>query len=381
MACRGAARTVVVDSCPGNSIRLPYRDRPYTHRVGRAVPIPSPRSFGAALCATRCRSNPGRAGGVCLRRPGLSQEAYGLTRAHRRTATHRRRPARVRVAHRFRALFLRRLAGQGRARRGGVPGRRPGNRQGGQGGRPGRHPVRAPRLRDQPVRRDGHAPRRPDDLSLAPEPHPRHQPPEPHRRRPARRDQPGAAERARPPGFFLCPGPRQPEGGDPGRQRGGKLGRPALPEIRGHDQPRARPGDGSLRRRGGAPGRSGPRPARLRPAGAHHRQRGDAGRRDRDHGAHHAQAGKGADAAGGLRCRRGRRPLGGRHHRRRDRAGDARDDGCPHHPGGRGQHRLRLSPGRRGGADHRSGGARRGADTAGRPHPRHLHGQRVPRGP
>ena len=58
------------------------------------------------------------------------------------------------------------------------------------------------------------------DLPLAPEPHPRHQPAEPHCRRPARRDQPGAAERARPPGLFLRPGPRQPEGVHAGRQRG-----------------------------------------------------------------------------------------------------------------------------------------------------------------
>ena len=69
----------------------------------------------------------------------------------------------------------------------------------------------------------------------------------------------------------------------------------------------------------------------------------------------------------------GRGPIGGRHHRRRDSPGDPRNDGCPDHPGGRGQHRLRLSPGRRGGPDHRGGRARRRSGKTGRAHPHDLH--------
>ena len=91
------------------------------------------------------------------------------------------------------------------------------------------------------------------------------------------------------------------------RQCRREFGRRALPQIRAHDQQRARRRDGADRRRDRPARRQASRRRGLRSARRHDRLRGPARRRHRGHRAHPAEAADRARAADRL-CRRPRTP-------------------------------------------------------------------------
>ncbi len=118
----------------------------------------------------------------------------------------------------------------------------------------------------------------------------------------ARGDQHGglAGGRSR---LLLSARPQQPDRVHDRRQHRRELGRRPLPQVRLHDQLRARARGRALRRDGGRGRRPAGRSARLRPARRARRLRGDAGCRHQGHPARRAQAGDGTHARRLLRPR------------------------------------------------------------------------------
>ena len=209
--------------------------------------------------------------------------------------------------------------------------------------------------------------------------HPESRPAGAHGAGAMRRAQPGhqrGGGRARP---VLRARPVEPDRLHHRWQRGRKLRRRALPEIRSDAAQRAESEGLHGGRRAHRVRWRRARRARLRPAGAGRRQRGHAGGDDRGHRQAHAQAAAGAVHHGQLcrRAARGRR--GGGHHCAGHHPGRAGDDGQAHDRRRRGFRARRLRPGRgrhpavrkrrhaaRGG---RGSGAHGGRAAPGRRHP------------
>ena len=127
---------------------------------------------------------------------------------------------------------------------------------------------------------------------------------EPARHRGAGRRERGAHARGRAVRPALRARPVEPDGVHDRRQRRRECGRPALPQVRRHAQPRARVHGRASRRRGRDARRSRRRGRRLRPAGRVHRQRGMLRRRARRDRAPRAQPAGRAHAARRLHERR-----------------------------------------------------------------------------
>ena len=198
--------------------------------------------------------------------------------------------------------------------------------------------ARAARLGHGADRRRDGARRRRHGLADPDEPHPRARLPQPLRHRPAGPHQPLALpghSRAR---LLFRARSLQPDGLLHRRQRLDQRGRPALPQVRHHGQPRAGARGRHGRGRNPDGGRQGARPPGLRPHGRARGRRGDARPADGDHGAAPPRAGRREDPAGVLL--RDRRRLGdglgdrrGGHHSLGAR--DDRRDLRPRHQRGR----------------------------------------------
>ena len=131
------------------------------------------------------------------------------------------------------------------------------------------------------------------------------------------------------------------------RQRGRKLGRRALPEIRAHAAQRAARAGLHGRRRAGRVRQRGARCARARPARARRRQRRHARGDDRGDGEADPEAAARALRDGELRRHPQGRRCGGQHHRARHHPGRPRDDGQADDRRRRGLRARRLRPRRR----------------------------------